>query len=150
MRAIPCLVFHLTLASCVAGCTTTRDSVVLGLGVGGILGAGVGAAAGQNSNVPLEGAAVGLAVGAALGGLMGYFKHKDTEDAKLRSTASGASASLPPALTQPRIERVWVPARIENNVYVEGHYQFVIEQPSRWSPENQDADKSPSKKGRQK
>ncbi|MCX6117347.1 MAG: glycine zipper domain-containing protein [Proteobacteria bacterium] len=118
-------------------CVTATESTIFGVGVGGILGAGAGAVAGQNSGRPKEGAAVGLAVGSALGGLFGYLKFKEDQNQKNKIKV-GTEPSAP-ILSKPDIERVWVGPRIENNIYVEGHYQFVIKKPSRWSPESTDA-----------
>lgn len=137
----------ITISLPLTSCVTSTESTVLGVGIGGILGAGAGAAAGQNSGVPREGAAVGLAIGSALGGLMGYLKHKENQEQKNRVTIGTESTS--PILSKPAVERVWVGPRIENNTYIEGHYQFVIKKPSRWSPEST-SEKSSDLKARTK
>ncbi|MCX6125602.1 MAG: glycine zipper domain-containing protein [Proteobacteria bacterium] len=128
-------------------CTTSTDSTLFVMGVGGIIGAGAGAVAGHNGGTPKEGAAVGLAVGSALGGLMGYLKHKEDQEQKNKIKV-GTEGSAP-ILSRPNIERVWVGPRIENNTYIEGHYQFVIKKPSRWSPEST-ASKTSSQRARNK
>ena len=144
--SLPLILTSLMLTS--SGCATSTESTLFGISIGGVLGAGVGAAAGQNNGVPREGAAVGLAVGSALGGLMGYLKHKQNEDQKNKAVLGTASAA--PILSKPSVERVWVGPRIENNTYVEGHYQFVIKKPSRWAPDSVEQKSTSSAKAAQK
>lgn len=38
-----------------------------------------------------------------------------------------------PSLTAPKVRRVWVPAKIEGDKYIDGHYMYVIEKTSTWS-----------------
>lgn len=118
------------LSILIQSCSTLQDSTLLGVGIGSIIGASFGAAAGHSKGVPIEGAALGLAAGAATGGLVGFLHHKKTEELKFKPLDS--SISTTPSLTTPRVERVWVPARIENETYIEGHFQYVIQRPSRW------------------
>ena len=132
-----------TLIALANSCATSTDSVLLGAGIGGIVGTGAGAVAGSNSNHPKEGAAVGLAVGSAIGGLMGYLKHKQNTEQK--SKVQVGTNAEPPILSKPTIERIWVGPRIENNTYIEGHYQFVIKKPSHWSDRTNTQESSKTK-----
>lgn len=38
-----------------------------------------------------------------------------------------------PALTMPKVRKVWVPDKIENDKYIEGHWMWVLERTSTWS-----------------
>ncbi len=115
------------------GCATSRDSTLLGMGVGGAVGAGFGAAAGQPTGKSRQGAAIGAGVGAAIGGLAGYMEHKKSGNGLLQSQFDTRSdGSDAPAVTIPEVRRVWVPDQIENDQYIEGHFIYVIDKPSRW------------------
>ena len=130
------------------GCATSQDSILLGLGIGGIVGGGFGAAAGQGNGLPKESAVVGMAVGAAIGGLAGFLQHKKMEETKLGGSFGESGPT--PSLTAPRVERVWVPAQIDNNTYVEGHFQYVIGEQSRWRPGDPDKIEAPASLPNQK
>jgi len=114
-----------------SGCSTMRDSILLGAGTMGALGTGVGAAAGNN----VGGALLGLGIGALVGGTVGYLAHKDREN-KERLSKSGSPKSddsKVPSLTSPEVRRVWVPEKIDGNKFIEGHYMYLIERNSVWS-----------------
>ena len=123
------------LALAVSGCSTLKESTLLGVGVGSIVGAGVGTAAGSPRGNEKHGAMTGAAVGAALGGLMGFLEHKERakkESLKIGS-GHGASNADAPFLTKPKVQRVWVPEKVEGDKYISGHWIYVIERPSVWS-----------------
>lgn len=126
----------LTLSvSLVTGCSTLKDSTLLGVGIGSVVGAGVGAAAGSPRRDDNRGAVAGAAVGAALGGLMGYLDYRErAKKEALRIGAEfGSSNSESPLLTKPKVLRVWVPEKVEGDKYISGHWMYVIERPSVWS-----------------
>lgn len=125
------LISHILLASSFS-CSTMRDSVVLGIGVGGLVGGSVGAAAGSQHDRTGGGAAVGLIAGAALGGLLGYLTHKEDEQRKLSISSGPKSADGSPSLTRPEVRKIWIPEKIEADQYISGHYIYVIEKPSMW------------------
>lgn len=126
-KTIPILILTLALS----GCATMRDSVLLGAGTMGAVGAGIGTAAGNN----VGGALLGLGIGAVFGGTMGYLSHKEKEE-KEKMAKSGikqSEDSKVPSLTSPEVRRVWVPEKIEGGKFIEGHYMYVIERNSVWS-----------------
>lgn len=126
-NSIPVLFLCLALA----GCSTMKESVLLGAGTMGAVGTGIGAAAGNN----VGGALLGLGIGAVFGGAMGYMGHKDKEE-KARLAKFGTKKSddaKVPSLTSPEVRRVWVPERIDGQKFIEGHYMYLIERNSVWS-----------------
>ncbi len=38
-----------------------------------------------------------------------------------------------PFLTAPKVRKVWIPEKIENDKFIEGHYMWVLEKTSSWS-----------------
>ena len=128
------IVFILS-ASLLGGCSTLKESTWLGVGIGSVVGAGVGAAAGSPRGNENRGAMTGAAVGAALGGLMGFLDHKERakKEALKIGSGHGTSNSEAPFLTKPKVQRVWVPEKVEGDKYISGHWMYVIERPSLWS-----------------
>ena len=39
---------------------------------------------------------------------------------------------LQPSLNAPIVKKVWVPEKIEDNKYIEGHFMYVIEKNVQW------------------
>lgn len=128
------IVYILSVAM-LSGCSTLKESTLLGIGVGSVVGAGVGAAAGSPRGNENRGAMTGAAVGAALGGLMGFldFKERSKKEAMKIGSGTGAGNSDAPFLTKPKVQRVWVPEKVEGDKYISGHWIYVIERPSVWS-----------------
>jgi hypothetical protein len=123
----------LLTSSLLVSCQTSQDSTLLGVGIGSLVGAGFGAAAGAPKGNERNGAMTGAAVGAALGGLMGFLDHKERTKDKLKKENFGYKpGSKEPFLAEPEVERVWVPAKINGDKYVDGHWMYVIRRPSMW------------------
>lgn len=38
-----------------------------------------------------------------------------------------------PSLTAPKVNKVWVPEKIEGDKYIEGHYIWILEKTTSWS-----------------
>lgn len=114
-------------------CATVEKSTILGGFIGGTAGALIGNAAGSDGHRDTS-TAIGAAVGLGIGALIGYNGYKDKEKkdhAKLlQQTPFDTKA---PLLTAPKVRRVWVPAKIEGEKYIDGHYMYVIEKISGWS-----------------
>lgn len=60
-----------------SGCSTTRQSIALGLATGAASGAAIGSLSSSHHS---QGAMTGLAVGAVIGGIASYFIHGGLED----------------------------------------------------------------------
>jgi len=56
------------------------------------------------------------------------FKKKQSKDSKLAKKEDKA-----PFLTEPKVRKVWIPDKIENDKYIEGHWVWILERTSTWS-----------------
>ena len=130
----------LILAFFVTGCATSGKSVGLGAG----LGAGVGAIAGGLADPGKDGQyrTRNVLIGAALGGMAGAIAgneiHKSVEDQKKeaflkgRSSSPSASTGVMPSLTQPKVRTEWIESHAVGNRFVDGHFEYIIEESSHW------------------
>ena len=123
------------------GCTSMGKSA----GLGAAIGAGTGAALGgiidpgKNGQYRTRNVIIGAGLGAMAGGFTGAAIHESTDrDKELaylkgreaeRKSAKGKSV---PALQEPKVEAVWVESKIAGNRYIEGHFEYVITEPTRW------------------
>ena len=98
----------------------------MGTGVGGAAGAVIGKNHGRGSNVK---SMQGAAIGAVLGGLLGFLTHKG----KKKKTTEVNAEELPPLLTRPKVKRIWVKDQVQGNRYVKGHWEYLIEENSKWN-----------------
>ncbi len=122
------------------GCVTANKS----LGLGGAIGAGTGAIAGGLVDPGKDGEfrTRNVIVGAALGGMAGMIAgsviHNEMEDQKKEAYQKGrASAPSPktgamPALKTAKVESRWVEGHSTGNRYIEGHFEYIITEPTRW------------------
>lgn len=112
-------------------CASMEKSTVLGAVIGGTVGGLIANSANDHRG---DSTAIGAAVGAGLGGLIGYSAYKDKEKKEQQKTLQqNPFDSKTPSLTAPKVRRVWVPAKIEGERYIDGHYMYVIEKTSAWS-----------------
>lgn len=56
-------------------------------------------------------------------------KKKSSIDTNQSNTSNDKS----PALTSPKVRKVWVPEKIEGDKYIEGHWMWVLERTTTWS-----------------
>jgi len=49
------------------------------------------------------------------------------------TSESNKSEDKTPFLTSPKVRKVWIPEKIENEKYIEGHWMWVIERSTTWS-----------------
>jgi len=126
---------HILSIALLSGCSTLKESTMFGIGIGSVVGAGVGAASGSPSGNEKRGAMTGAAAGAALGGLLGYldFKERSKKEAMKIGALNADTSAEAPFLTKPKVQRVWVPEKIEGDKYISGHWIYVIERQSVWS-----------------
>lgn len=113
------------------------------IGLGSTIGAGTGAAIGgvlsKDGKYRTRNVIIGAGVGAIAGGFAGNAIHesneKDKELAYLKGRESRnklSKAGSPPALQQPKVEAVWVESKVVGNRYIEGHFEYIITEPTRW------------------
>lgn len=135
--------FALSFLLFMMGCVSANKSA----GLGGAIGAGTGAIAGGLTNPGKDGEfrTRNVIVGAALGGMAGMIAgsviHNEMEDQRKEAYEKGrASAPSPktgamPALKTAKVESRWVEGHSTGNRYIEGHFEYIITEPTRW--ENQ-------------
>jgi len=130
MKTSIAMICLLTLG--LSGCATTRDSVLLGAGLGAGAGGAVGFAADQRSPVPTL---IGTASGAITGGLIGFIIHKLNEKPGPAAAADATEKTSTPFVTKPEVRSLWVPDKIEDDGrrYIEGHRVYLLEKQSTFS-----------------
>jgi hypothetical protein len=123
------------------GCSSMGKSV----GLGSAIGAGTGAALGgivdpgKNGQYRTRNVIIGAGLGAIAGGFAGQHVHENQEREKelaylkgkeaQRKSAEGKSV---PALQEPRVEAQWVESKVVGNRYIDGHFEYIITEPTRW------------------
>lgn len=123
------------------GCSTLGKS----MGIGGAIGAGTGAALGgivdpgKNGQYRTRNVIIGAGVGAIAGTLAGASMHENNERDKELAYMKGQEAQRKlskgqsvPALQQPKVEAIWVESKVVGNRYIEGHFEYIITEPTRW------------------
>jgi len=76
-----------------------------------------------------------LGIGALVGGVMGFAAHKEQEAKRgqlMNPLISKDFKDTVPPISTPEVRRVWIPAKVEGNKYVEGHFIFVIDRQAVW------------------
>ena len=131
------LVLLLTFTS---GCATQGKSI----GLGGAIGAGTGAVLGgiidpgKNGQYRTRNVIIGAGVGAIAGSFAGATLHENNERDKELAYLKGRESKISPAtqgtpsLQQPKVESQWVESKVIGNRYIEGHFEYIISEPTRW------------------
>ncbi|MCB9093501.1 MAG: hypothetical protein H6621_00410 [Halobacteriovoraceae bacterium] len=123
------------------GCSSLGKS----LGFGTAVGAGTGAILGgiidpsKKGKYRTRNVIIGAGVGALAGGLTSAAIYESNEKDKKIAYLRGKEAQrksiqskAPPALQQPKVEAIWVESKIAGNRYIEGHFEYIITEPTRW------------------
>ncbi|MDZ4661259.1 MAG: hypothetical protein SGJ18_06520 [Pseudomonadota bacterium] len=130
----------LSLVMLSIGCATANKSA----GFGGAIGAGTGALLGgiadpgKNGEYRTRNVFVGATLGGMAGLITGSVIHKEMDEQKKEAFLKGRASSPPqqagvmPSLTQAKVRTEWIESRVSGNRFVEGHFEYVIEEPSRW------------------
>ena len=128
-RIITIVIASLFLCSC----STLKDSLLLGGGIGATTGGVVGNFIGTANGNTTTGTMIGAGSGLLLGALIGYSAYKNAPKANTNTKAvESPQDSKTPSLSAPVVRKIWVPSKIENNKFIEGHFEFVIERQSVW------------------
>jgi hypothetical protein len=137
------IVFVLMISGLIfqTGCSSLGKS----LGLGTAIGAGTGAALGgivdpgKNGKYRTRNVIIGAGVGAIAGGLTGAAIHENNERDKELAFLKGKEAQRKssksqsaPSLQQPKVEAIWVESKVMGNRYIEGHFEYIITEPTRW------------------
>jgi hypothetical protein len=123
------------------GCSSLGKS----MGLGGTIGAGTGAALGgivdpgKNGRYRTRNVIIGAGVGAIAGTLAGASMHESNERDKELAYLKGQDAQRKssktqsvPSLQQPKVEAIWVESKVVGNRFIEGHFEYIITEPTRW------------------
>ena len=121
------------------GCSTMGKSIGLGSTIGAGTGAAIGGVLSQDGKYRTRNVIIGAGVGAIAGGFAGNAIHESNERDKELAYLKGkesrnklSKAGSPPALQQPKVEAVWVESKVVGNRYIEGHFEYIITEPTRW------------------
>ena len=128
-------------------CSSTGKSVGAGAAAGGMLGAGVGAIAdpGENGRNRSRNVVIGTAAGSATGAAAGFMVDRSAKDDRETAYAQGskdgkkeisdqaAYSGSGPRLLPAKTEAKWVPDQVRGNVFVPGHFEYVISETAHWS-----------------
>lgn len=122
------------------GCATAFKSKSLGAGIGATTGAIAGGLAnpGQDGEYRTRNVIIGSAFGGMLGTVVGNEIFKSNESSKhdeMQKTKDAKQNHLPgqtPTLTEPKIRSEWIENHITGNRYIEGHFEYIIEENSKW------------------
>lgn len=123
------------------GCSSMGKSVGFGTAIGAGTGAALGGIVdpGNNGQYRTRNVIIGAGVGAIAGGLTGAAIHENNERDKELSYLKGKEAQrktskdqTTPSLQQPKVESIWVESKVVGNRYIEGHFEYIITEPTRW------------------
>jgi hypothetical protein len=126
--------------SAVVGCATQNKSA----GLGGLIGATGGAALGgiadpgKNGEYRTRNVIVGATIGGMAGLVTGSALHDEIKTREAQAYAKGRTSAPPktsgamPSLREAKVESRWIEGRVVGNRYIEGHYEYIIIEPTRW------------------
>ena len=123
-----------------SGCSTLGQSKGLGGGIGAGTGAILGGIAdpGSNGKYRTRNVIVGATLGGIAGMATGSAVHGMKESERQKGYVAGRNSKpplatgLPPNLSDPKVETRWVEGRAVGNKYIEGHFEYIIAEPTRW------------------
>ncbi len=133
------LIVGLTALLLQTGCSSMGKSVGLGSAIGAGTGAAIGGILSHDGKYRTRNVIIGAGVGAVAGGFAGNAIHESNEKDKELAYLKGKEAERksskavsPPSLQQPKVEAVWVESKVVGNRYIEGHFEYIITEPTRW------------------
>lgn len=121
------------------GCATQSNSRTAGIAIGSFGGAAIGGVLSSDGKSQTRNVIIGATLGGVAGGLLGdrFYNKKEQEkkDAFLKGKTSAPIQGQAPNVKPPKIETYWIAGKAIGNRYIEGHYEYVISEPSRWDIE---------------
>jgi uncharacterized protein YcfJ len=137
--------FIIVISVMLSSCATQTKSTALG----GVVGAGTGAALGgiidpgKNGEYRTRNVIIGSAVGGIAGAFAGSAIFESSEKKKQEAYESGqksAKAELSkqghmPDLKNPKVEARWIEGKVVGNRYIDGHFEYIIIEPAHWDVE---------------
>lgn len=142
MTQLKILSLPFIIAIYLSGCATQNKST----GLGGAIGAGTGAILGGIADPGKDGkyrtrnVVLGTALGGIAGMATGSILHKKIQSERKEAYLKGRASAPPnkgamPTLKDAQVESRWVEGRVIGNRYVDGHYEYIIVEPTRWDDE---------------
>ncbi len=126
-------VFIISTVIILASCSSLEKSTILGAIIGGAAGGYIGKSSSSEDRRE-QSLVIGSAIGAGVGSWIGHSAFNDKIKRNQESLLKqNPFESRTPSLTAPKVRRVWVPARIEGEKYIDGHYMYLLEKTSGWS-----------------
>lgn len=122
------------------GCATQNKSTALGGLIGATGGAAIGGIAdpGKNGEYRTRNVIIGATIGTMGGLVAGSLLHDQIMQRESESYAKGRASApqIPlgaiPSLRNPKVESRWIEGRVIGNRYIEGHFEHLITEPTRW------------------
>ena len=114
-------------------CSTAPKSVLTGVVIGGVAGAGLGQS--QNSQATV----IGALVGAGIGSLIGYSAFNDKQKKTGADSSNKKENKIDsidedvPFITRPKVRSYIVPDTIEGNKFIKSHRIFILDDAGSWS-----------------
>ena len=123
----------------VSGCATESKSVGAGAGIGALGGAAIGGIVdpGKNGEYRTRNVLVGATLGAIVGAVSGSALYSKMELAKKEASQGKSTPTIasgtPPKLSDPKVEAKWVDGRAQGNRWIDGHWEYQITEPARFT-----------------
>lgn len=86
-----------------------------------------------------------VVVGATIGGMAGLIAgsalHDEIKTREAKAYANGRTSAprqatgAMPSLREAQVESRWIEGRVVGNRYIEGHFEYIITEPTRWNPQ---------------
>lgn len=134
------------LSILITSCATSGQSTMAGMGLGGALGAGVGAIAdgGKKGQNRIRNVFIGATAGSLLGAGAGFLTDKAVKDGEKDAFLSGKNegqkelhhslgTTNDPVLLPPKVEARYIEDQVRGSVFVPAHVEYQIVEPARWS-----------------
>lgn len=131
---------HTTACFLATGCATQNKSAGLGGLIGATGGAAIGGIAdpGKNGEYRTRNVIIGASLGGMAGLIAGSSIHSEIKAREAEAFSNGKksapafSSGNIPSLKEPKVESRWIEGRVVGNRYIEGHFEHVIIEPTRW------------------
>lgn len=131
---------YLAAFALATGCATQNKSA----GLGGLIGATGGAALGgivdpgKNGEYRTRNVVIGATIGGMTGLVAGSALHQEIKEREAKAYANGRTSAprqatgAMPSLREAKVESRWIEGRVVGNRYIEGHFEYIISEPTRW------------------
>lgn len=121
------------------GCATQQSSRATGIAIGSVGGAAIGGVLSPDGKSQTRNVIIGATLGGVAGGLLGDHiyskKEQEKKEAFIRGQKTAPLQGQAPNVKPPKVETYWIEGKAVGNRYIEGHYEYVISEPSRWDIE---------------